>query len=105
MDFQHAHLHQSDEAGQILDIWIDLRLLLAVDIEPLDRLGRFVADMFLIKRLHAGCRRSHQRQQAAGQLRQNPVLDRGIKARHIELGERRTGIEDAVGMGEADSLE
>ena len=27
MDFQHAHLHQPDEAGQILDVGIDLRLL------------------------------------------------------------------------------
>ena len=105
MDFQHAHLHQPDEARQILDVGINLRLLLAVDIEPLDRLGRFVTDMFLIKRLHAGRRRAHQCQKATGELGQDPIPDLGVIARDIELGEIGAGIKDAIGVGQPHAFE
>jgi hypothetical protein len=36
---------------------------------------------------------------------QSPVLYRRVVTRDIELGEGRAGIEDAVGMGQPDTLE
>ena len=64
-------------------------------------LGRPVADVLLVEALPVrAVRAAHERGRPVREMRQDPVGDRLVVAREVELGRARAREEDAIGVGQ-----
>ena len=98
--FEHAGLHQREQAVQVLDR--DDLAPLAVDHRAQFLLGQAGGGMLLEEALALGSvGTAHQRERPVDHVRRHPVPHRAIVVRQILLGDADIDPIDAVGMGEA----
>ena len=102
VDLQDAHLHERDEAGEVVhhEVLADLRLLL--DLHATQGFRRpHPAVLHVEAALLRALRAAHQRERPALHVGKDPLRDGFVEEREVALGDALRGIEHAVGMGQA----
>src|SRR5262245_51185245 len=98
MDLDHARLHETDEAGEVVDR--EHRLAIA-GVDAPDPLAEAMPGMLGEEALFADARRrAQQTERPADHMRQDPLGDIRIELREALLGDAGFLPEDALGMGE-----
>ena len=100
MHFEHAHLHERDEAGEVVDQRRTLRVLpFSLTMTPSHGVGQRAGEMLLVEALaRVALGAAHQRERPLDDVRQNPIGDLLVVLGQVALGESVLGIQHAVGI-------
>ncbi len=101
VDFQDPHLDHRNQASEVLDHQIGFAAGFLRDLDPADDVRHAGTEMFLVEAFLAlPLGAAHQRQGPMRDVRQRPILDRGVVLRQRELGNPLVGIENPIRMGQ-----
>ena len=111
MNFEDVHLHEAHQRGQRVgdEVFADFRFLADADAAQRRRRPhlRVLHEEALVAALAAGGadagRTADERQRTVDHVREDPVGDRFVVVRKVELGRLRFRKEHAVGMRDADA--
>src|SRR5262249_42282015 len=103
VDLENPDLHEADQPWQILNDEIFADLLLLPDGDATQGRWGPHADVLLVEALLGQpLGAAYQRRGSSAQVRQDPVGDRLVEPRQVELGNSLARVQDAIGMRESD---
>src|SRR6188472_4119222 len=104
MQFEHAHLHEGDETGDIVDRYVLFLFALDVDHYAADSVWQRAGEMFLEEALAlVAFGTSYERERPIGHVRQDPVGDALVVFGQVALGDLVFRVEYAIRVREPDA--